>query len=56
MKKVRNADKRIKVAITMPPQLMREIEEQAKNENRNRSNMVCEALRQYLISKGQVQA
>ena len=50
-KKKRNIDKRIKIAITMPPSLIREIEAQAEKEHRNRSNMICEAVRQYLAER-----
>ncbi|MCP4000450.1 MAG: hypothetical protein GY727_06040 [Gammaproteobacteria bacterium] len=49
--KVRNVDKRIKIAVTIPPGLLREIERQAAREHRNRSNMVCEAMRQYLLAR-----
>ncbi len=51
MKKKRNIDKRIKIHITIPPSLVREIEDRAEYENRNRSNMICEAVRQYLAER-----
>ena len=56
MRKKRNIDKRQTIHITIPPELLREVEEQAKTENRNRSNMITEAIRQYLLNKGQVEA
>ena len=49
-KKIRNIDKRQKIAITMPPSLIKELEAQAELENRNRSNMVCEMIRQYVAA------
>jgi metal-responsive CopG/Arc/MetJ family transcriptional regulator len=51
MKKVRNRDKRIQMAVTAPPALVRAVEMQAERENRNRSNMVCEAIRVYLAER-----
>ncbi len=48
MLRKRNLDKRVSIHFTLPPELLRAIEEQAKRENRNRSNMICEAMRQYL--------
>ncbi len=48
MKRKRNIDKRVSIHFTLPPALLRAIEEQAKRENRNRSNFITEALRQYL--------
>jgi metal-responsive CopG/Arc/MetJ family transcriptional regulator len=56
MKKVRNRDKRITITVTLAPSLISEIEEQAKNEQRNRSNMISCAIREYLLNRGQVQA
>ncbi len=47
-KKKRNIDKRSRIVITITPDLQRRIEAQAELQFRNRSNMINEAIRQYL--------
>jgi metal-responsive CopG/Arc/MetJ family transcriptional regulator len=51
MKKVRNRDKRITITVTLAPALIRAVEMQAEKENRNRSNMISEAIRTYLETR-----
>jgi metal-responsive CopG/Arc/MetJ family transcriptional regulator len=48
MKKKRNKDKRKSVGIAMSPQLLRRIDLYVEETERSRSNVICEALRDWL--------
>jgi metal-responsive CopG/Arc/MetJ family transcriptional regulator len=48
MKKRTNKDRRIKLGIAMPPTLVKQLDAQAKREERSRSNMIVQFVRRGL--------
>jgi metal-responsive CopG/Arc/MetJ family transcriptional regulator len=54
MPKKRNRDKRVKITMTIAPSLLMSLEERCKAENRNRSNMMSEMVREGLAQRGVV--
>jgi len=46
--------KTVRVMLSVPPDFLKEIDEQAKLEYRSRSELVREALRQYMAEKDRV--
>jgi metal-responsive CopG/Arc/MetJ family transcriptional regulator len=43
-----NRDLRLKTGFAIPPALFKELDDQCELENRSRSNMLCQMIREYL--------